>query len=100
MGFQMREERRVVPSTDLTGITAVTTAGTEVTLGTATNEGGFWLQGHTDNTKPVWVMFKGEAKTAGYPIKPGEQVHLNVTDLSLLDVDSEVNGEKVCWLKA
>ena len=38
-------------------------------------------------------------KNNGYPLNPGEQIILELANLDHLWVDSEVNGEKVCWIR-
>lgn len=84
---------------NVTGIVTVTTAGTEVTGGDIFNQTGFLLKAHPDNTDTVWFMGTGQAKTAGFPLDLGECAFCNVTNLSMLDFDADVSGEKVCWSK-
>ena len=87
-------------SSDFTGITAVTTAETEVQLAAVTNAGGFFVKGHPDNTDTVWVMFEGQTKASGFPLNASEVMYLAVNDLTHVFIDADVNGEKVCWIKA
>lgn len=90
----------VLLDSDFTGIVANSTAGTTVSLGAVTNEGGFFVKPHPDNTDTVWIMFAGQAKTSGFPLNTGEMMYLPVNDLANVHMDADVTGEKICFIKA
>ena len=88
-------------ATTRSGQVTVTTAGTAVQ---GTDMAGFLfsLVAHPDNTDTVWVGNASEdvANTTGYPLQPeGAPVVIQVGNLNQLYFDSDVNGEKICWLK-
>lgn len=82
------------------GQVTVTTAGTAVT-GPDELGGEFFLKAHPDNTDTVWVgnVAGDVANSNGFPLNPGETVLVRLANLMDLCFDSDVNGEKVCWLK-
>ena len=85
---------------NFTGIVECSTKGTPVSMGAVTNEGGFFVKPHPDNTDTVWVMFAGQAKTSGFPLNTGETMYLPVNDLSKIYMDADVDAEKLCYIKA
>lgn len=85
---------------NFTGIVANSTAGTAVSMGAVTNEGGFFVKPHPDNTDTVWIFFAGQAKTSGFPLNTGETMYLPVNDLTNVHMDADVDGEKLCFIKA
>ena len=85
---------------NFTGIVACATTGTPVSMGAVTNEGGFFVKPHPDNTDTVWIMFAGQAKTSGFPLNTGETMYLPVNDLSKIYMDADVTAEKLCFIKA
>jgi hypothetical protein len=86
----------------LSGQTTVTTAGTEVALGTGRANAPVSIKALAANTGYMYVGNAGDntvASTSGYQLAAGEQVTLSyLGDLGDVMVDSSVNGEKVCWL--
>ena len=86
-------------SASFCGIITISASGTEVQGPDISADSGFMAIGHPDNTNICWVMEHGAAKTSGYPISEINPAFLNVSNLSLLDFDAEVSGEKVCWIK-
>ena len=86
----------------MSGQTTVTTAGTEVALGSIRVNGAVAVKALAANTGYMYVGNAGDgtvAATTGYQLAAGEQVILGyVGSLATVMVDSSVNGEKVCWL--
>ena len=84
------------------GQTAVTTAGTEVALGSGEIHGPLAIKALAANTGLVFVgrIANGTvASSTGFQLAAGEVITLNyVSDLGDLLVDSAVNGEGVCWI--
>jgi hypothetical protein len=83
------------------GLITVTTAGTAVQ---GTDQVGhlFAIKAHPDNTDTVWVGNDDAADVAatnGYPLNPGEAITVELGNLKDLYFDSDVNGEKICWLR-
>ena len=88
-------------ATTLSGQVTVTTAGTAVQGSDAPGR-LFSLVAHPDNTDSTWVgNVSGDVTNAnGYPLQPaGAPVVVEVANLNQLWFDSDVNGEKICWLK-
>lgn len=86
------------------GQITVTTAGTAVQ---GTDQAGnlFAIKAHPDNTDTVWV---GNDETAspdvtssnGFPLGSADAaILLFVSNLNALWFDSDVSGEKFCWVK-
>lgn len=90
----------VVLDSDFTGIVTCATTGTAVSLGAVTNEGGFFVKPHPDNTDTVWIFFAGQTKASGFPLNTGETMYLPVNDLTNVHMDADVTGEKLCFIKA
>lgn len=90
----------VALDSDFTGIVTCATTGTAVSLGAVTNEGGFFVKPHPDNTDTVWVFFAGQTKASGFPLNTGEVLYLPVNDLTNVQMDADVTGEKICFIKA
>ena len=88
-------------TTAKSGQITVTTAGTAV-VGTTEAGNLFAIKAHPDNTDVIWVGNDGAndvAATNGFPLKPGETIVLNVSNLNKLYFDADVSGEKACWIK-
>ena len=81
------------------GQVTVTTAGTAV-QGTDQTGHLFAIKAHPDNTDTAWVgNVSGDvASSNGFPLDPGEVVILVLANLNELWFDTDVNGEKICWL--
>ena len=86
----------------LSGQTTVTTAGTEVALGSGRINGPLMVKALSANTGKMYVGNAGDgtvASTTGMELSAGDAVVFDyVGDLGTLMVDSSVNGEKVAWL--
>jgi hypothetical protein len=83
------------------GQTAVTTAGTEVALGSVQIDGPLMVKALAANTGLVFIGNTGGAVTSatGMQLAAGEVVIFNwVGHLGSILVDSAVNGEGVAWL--
>jgi hypothetical protein len=83
------------------GQITVAAAGTAV-QGTDVVGGEFFLKAHPDNTDTVWVGNDGAGDVTnanGFPLNPGESVLVQAGNLKDLYFDSDVNGEKICWVK-
>jgi len=98
--YQRPSDDLVVPTSDFTGIITITTAGTEVPGPDVSGPNGFYITGHPSNTGNVWIMFTGVAKTSGYCLDAMQSILVRVANLSNLDFDADVNGEKLCYIKA
>ena len=85
---------------NFTGIVTCATTGTAVSLGAVTNEGGFFVKPHPDNTDTVWIFFAGQTKASGFPLNTGETMYLPVNDLTSVVFDADVTDEKICFIKA
>ena len=85
---------------NFTGIVACATNGTPVSMGEVTNEGGFFVKPHPDNTDTVWIFFAGQTKASGFPLNTGEVMYLPVNDLSKVYMDADVTAERLCFIKA
>lgn len=86
----------------LSGLITVTTAGTAV-QGTNVPAQGFFIRSLAANTGLIYIGNDGAgdvASTNGYSLSPGDQIYIEVPNLSCLWFDSAVNGEKACWLKS
>jgi hypothetical protein len=85
----------------LSGQTTVTTAGTEVVLGSQQIGAPLMVKALTTNTGLVYVGESAGAlsSSTGMPLAAGEVVIFEfVGQLGALWVDSAVNGEGVAWL--
>lgn len=84
------------------GQTTVTTAGTEVVLGTQKVGGPLMIKALPGNTGIMYIGNNGSgavSSTTGMALDAGEVLVLEfVGALSQLMVDSSVNGESVAWL--
>ena len=87
-----------MPLANVAGHITVTTAGTEV-AGPDVQAQSFYLSAHPENTDTVWILGTGDSN--GFPLKEGLVAALIITvkNLSDLEFDAEVSGEKICWLK-
>lgn len=84
----------------LSGQITVTTAGTAV-RGSDVPGRLFAIKAHPDNTDTVWLGEDGAGDVAaanGFPLDPGESIIVELTNLNHLWFDTDVNGEKLCWI--
>jgi hypothetical protein len=85
----------------LSGQKTVTTAGTEVALGTAVVNGPVLVKALTTNTGLVYVgnVDGVVSSSTGMPLAAGDcMLFNNVGGLGAILVDSAVNGEGVAWI--
>ena len=83
------------------GQKAVTTAGTEVALGTVDIQAPLMVKALTTNTGLVYVGEQAGvvSSTTGMPLAAGDVVIFEwVENIKTILVDSAVNGEGVAWL--
>lgn len=86
----------------LSGQKTVTTAGTEVRLGTQRIDGPLAIRALTGNTGVIYIGDDGAgavSATTGYQLAQGESIRFeHVGSLNDIWVDSASNGDKVCWI--
>ncbi len=83
------------------GQKTVTTAGTEVQLGTGTVRGPLMIKALTTNTGLMYIgnVDGTVSSSTGIPLAAGDALIMNrVNNLADIWVDSAVNGEGVAWL--
>jgi len=93
----------VKTSVAISGQIKVTTAGTEVQGSNVPLDNGVWIKALNANTGLVFVGNNGSgvvSSTTGFELAPGEVIPVPVANLNEIWVDSAVNGEGICWLKA
>ena len=91
----------VTADADLTQVITVTTTGTPVQGPNKSNPSGWYIKAATANTGVMYFMFHGQTAAAkGFPLSAGQVMFLPVANLSGLDFDATVNGEKVVCSKA
>lgn len=95
------DENKIVIATR-SGQKTVTTAGTEVALGTGAVSGPILIKALTTNTGLVYVGYVSGgtvSSSTGYPLAAGDVVLIDhCTALDNILVDSAVNGEGVSWI--
>ena len=90
----------VTPDADLTQLITVTTAGTPVQGPNKTNPGGWVIKAKLTNTGTMYLMYHGQtAANKGFGLNSGEWMFIPIVNLSDLDFDATINGEKVIALK-
>ena len=81
------------------GVKTVTSAGTDVVLRASTTCKKIDIQAQTDNTGLIAVGFTGvdatEATGSGIILYPGDTYSLEISNTSLIYIDSTVSGEGV-----
>jgi hypothetical protein len=88
----------VMADAGITQMITVTTAGTPVQGPDVTNPGGWVIIGAGANTGKAYWMFHGQTTAnKGFPIT--QALPIPVENLSSLDFDVSVNGEKVVAYK-
>ena len=80
----------------------IATSGTEV-QGTDTGKlaGYYAIKGHPNNTGAVFIGDNADvSETTGYPLDPGQDIVMWLSNLNQLWFDTETggNGNDVCWL--
>ena len=90
----------VTADADLTQVITVTTAGTPVQGPAKSNPSGWYIKAATANTGVMYFMFHGQTAVAkGFPLSAGQLFVIPVTNLSDIDFDASVNGEKIIAAK-
>jgi hypothetical protein len=90
----------VTATADLTQLVTVTTAGTPVQGPDKENASGWAVKADPSNTGYIYFMFHGQtAATKGFPLSAGQTFVLPVLNLSAVDFDASVNGQKVWFAK-
>lgn len=86
------------PSAPFTGKTTVTTAGTQVALGTSQALVlGVWIRAATANTGIIYVGDLNVDSTTGYDLAPGESQFFPIANRATLFVDASANSQSVSY---
>ena len=83
------------------GQITVTTAGTAVQGTSTPNYTGFFIRALSGNTGNVYIGNDGAGDVTsanGYELAPGDQIYIEVPNLSDLWFDAATNGDKFSWL--
>jgi hypothetical protein len=90
-----------VPTAIVHGQKTVTTAGTEVALGSSTTlYSGVRIKALHANTGWIYVGANPVTSSTGFVLDAGEEVFLEVANLATVYIDSSVNGEGVSYIGA
>lgn len=87
----------------ISGQIKVTTAGTEVQGTNIPLDNGVFIKALAANTGLVFVGNNGSgavSSSTGFELAAGEVILVPVANLNEIWIDSAVNGEGVCWIKA
>lgn len=88
-----------IPSSVVYGQKTVTTAGTEVALGASTRlKSGVSIKAMHANTGWIYVGANPVTSATGYVLSAGEEVFVEVGNLSQIYIDASVNGEGVSYI--
>lgn len=85
-------------SSTASGQKDVTTAGTDVVLGSSTAILSVTIKAKHANTGWIYVGAEGVASTTGYVLDAAETVTVDVDNLTDVWIDSSVNGEGVSYI--
>lgn len=86
------------PSTLVAFVTAVTTAGTRVQLGSNAVQGGV-LQAPSTNTGIIYVGGSGVSSSVyGAELQPGQSTGIAIDNTNKLYIDASVNGDKCAFI--
>lgn len=88
----------VIRNTVVHGQKTVTTAGTEVVLGTAAAISAVTIKALAANTGVIYVGANPVTSSTGYALAAGEAVLVMTDDISNIFIDSSVNGEGVSFI--
>ena len=101
MGDTVQELTNAVvnPGAAVHGHTAVTTAGTQLVLGTTASipSGTVHIKALSANTGLIFIGGSAVSSADGWQLAAGEEIYWPATDLADVYVDSAVNGEGVCF---
>ena len=100
---QIVVEPKVSTATAISGQITVTTAGTEVQGSNVPLDNGIFIKALSGNTGKMYVGNDGAGAVTssnGFELEAGQLIIIHVDNLNEIWVDSSVNGEKVCWIKA
>lgn len=87
------------PTACFSGIKVVTTATTDVVLGTSQAlKSGVQIKAYAANTGVIYIGPEGVAAATGYRLNAGEAVFIAVDNVADVWMDSSVNGEGVSWV--
>ena len=87
------------PTTVVMGQATVTTAGTRVALGAATNLlAGIDICALPTNTGNIFVGDNTVTSSNGRILVPGQSVFVAIKDRNTINIDSAVNGEGVSYI--
>ena len=88
-----------IPTAIYHGKTAVTTAGTEVTLASSQAIlSGVTVKALAANTGLIYVGVNGVSSADGFQLSPKESIFIEVANLTTVWIDSAVNGEGVSYI--
>lgn len=87
-----------IPAGPSHGQKTVTTAGTEVVLGTGALISGVMIKALHGNTGWIYVGGNPVTLSTGFVLDAGEQVFIECDNLSDVYIDSSVNGEGVSYI--
>ncbi len=82
-----------IPTALLFGQTVVVTAGTSVPLGVGTAESAIVIAAPVTNTGDIYVGDDTVTSANGYVLEPGQSVVVSISDISLIHIDADVDGE-------
>jgi len=86
---------------ELSGQITISAAGT-AQQGPAISGSGFFIRGLVGNAGNVYLGNDGAGDVTssnGYELAPGDQIFIEITDLSLLYFDAENNDDGFSWLR-
>jgi hypothetical protein len=93
----------VTASGQLSGQVTVATAGTAVQGPSVNGTNGFYVRALDDNLLQVFVGNDGAddvTSANGYQLSPGESIILHIDNMNEMYVDSIVDDDGICWVKA
>ena len=90
--------REVPLTTPANGKKTVTTAGTAVQLGTATNINTVTIKALNTNDGTIYIGDSGVDSTNGYELQRGDSLSLDIDNLTSLYIDSDNDGEGVSYI--
>jgi hypothetical protein len=98
-GAQVNVTRVAPPSTVYAGQKTVTTAGTELALGTSQAlTQGVWIKALHANTGFIYVGLTGVSSADGFVLDAGESIFIPIDNRATIFIDSSVNGEGVSYV--
>ena len=86
------------PTAIYSGKTTVAAAGTRVALASAQAVLGVTIKALSTNSGKIYVGGAAVAAANGFQLAAGETASLDISDLSTIEIDSDINGEGVTYL--